>query len=233
MGFSEKDVDAMQKNELNPDDIFLFQCKMCGNCCRSRSEPILLTGADIYRVAAGLDVPMSQVVEKHTTGTLGSHSNLPVVLLRERLDGSCSLLRKGHCMVQHSKPAVCALFPLGRYCDFQSSQFHYFLQPWACPKGTQGGKPWLLREWLDMFRIRETEESSLAWTRLIGGIGAVTHRLSPDKISGQLLDVLLNAMYFGYTTDRPYVEQVEEHMAVLKDYFRCEWHKTVRFDGKA
>lgn len=42
----------------------------------------------------------------------------------------------------------------------------------------------------------------------------------------------MDAMCYGYATDRPYVEQVEEHVAVLGDYFKREWHKTIRFDGK-
>lgn len=36
---------------LKPEDKFVFQCQMCGNCCRNRSESIRLTGVDIFHIA--------------------------------------------------------------------------------------------------------------------------------------------------------------------------------------
>lgn len=95
MSFSEKDIKTFQKNELKPEDTFHFECKMCGSCCRKRDEPILLTGADIYRIARALDTTMMNAIEDNTAGFIGGNSHLPVLVLRERMDGSCRLLRNG------------------------------------------------------------------------------------------------------------------------------------------
>ena len=47
MGYSEKDLERFRKNELaSQDSTFCFECRMCGACCRKRSEPVVLTGPD-------------------------------------------------------------------------------------------------------------------------------------------------------------------------------------------
>jgi len=230
MGFSEKGIEVFQQNELKPEDTFCFDCKMCGGCCRNRSEPILMTGADIYRIARSLGMTMMDTVAEKTNGYIGDTSHIPVLVLRERMDGSCSLLRKGRCMVHHDKPAVCALFPLGRFYNFQDKEFHYFMNPNTCQTGKTDGKIWTLQEWLDEFKIEETEYMTEAWNRLIGGITAVTIKMDKSKIKGTLLEVLLSALYLDYDTNIPYVEQVESHMEKLKVFFKQTLHKNINFD---
>lgn len=230
MGFSEKDIETFQKNELKPDDTFHFECKMCGNCCRRRDTPIILTGADIYRIACALDTTMVNVVKDNTVGYIGNTSHMPVAVLKERMDGSCRLLRKGRCMVHQNKPAVCALYPLGRFYNFQDKTFHYFVNHATCQPNRKDGKSWTLQEWLDRFSIRETEEMTRAWDRLIGGIIMVTHEMDKDKIQGTLLEVLLSVLYLDYDTSMPYIEQVERHMVTLTEIFKKEFHKTLKFE---
>lgn len=230
MGFTEKDFKQFQENELGPEDTFNFECKMCGKCCRARSEPILVTGADIYRIAKALNKEMMDIVANNTKMYIGGTSHLPVLVLRERMDGSCSLMRKGRCAVHQDKPAVCALFPLGRFYSSEDKQFHYFKNPMSCQPSLKDGKSWTLQEWLDEFRIEESENLTQAWNRLIGGLSMVTHKMKKEKISGRFLDLLLLAMYIGYDTQEPYIEQVEQHMIALKSVFKDEFHKTLDFD---
>lgn len=229
MGFSEKDLEIFQKNELKPEDTFQFECEMCGNCCRNRSDPILLTGADVYRIACTLGQTMIDVVTDNTRGYIGDTSHLPVIALEERMDGSCRFLRKGRCMVHQSKPAVCALYPLGRIYNFQDNSFHYFVNPKTCQSYHKSEKSWTLQEWLDLFKIEESEEMARVWNRLMGGLTMVTYKMKKDEIKGPLLDILLFAMYFGYDTSKPYIEQVERHMAALTDIFKREFHKVLKF----
>jgi len=230
MGFSEKDIEAFQKNELKPEDTFRFECKMCGNCCRNRGEPILITGADIYGIAKGLGTTTMDVVAKKTVGCIGTNSHIPTLVLKERLDGSCSLLRNGRCMVHQNKPTVCALSPLGRYHDSRDGRFHYFMNTESCQLGEKNGKVWTLQEWLDEFNICETEKLTGAWVRLIGGVVMVTYKMKKEEIDGPILDALLNALYLGYDTNIPYIEQVEAHMEHLKVFFKKMLHKDISFD---
>lgn len=230
MSYSEKDLEMFQKNELKPEDTFHFECKMCGGCCRNREEPILITGADIYRIAKALGMTMMDVVAKKTEGYIGDVSHLPVLVLKERLDGSCSLLRKGRCMVHQDKPAVCALFPLGRFSDLRDGSFHYFANPRSCQTGKTDGRVWTLQEWLDEFHICESEKLTGAWNRLVSGLTMVTVKMNKEKINGPLLNALLAALYLDYDTSISYIEQVESHMERLKVFFKQTLHKNINFD---
>ena len=230
MAFIEEDLKTYQQNELKPSDTFKFECKMCGECCRKREEPILITGADIYRIAKSLGISMSDVIARNTTGYIGNDSHLPVLMLRERLDGSCSLMRNGRCMVHHDKPAACALLPLGRFYDFRDNKFHYFMNKLGCPNCRESDRMWTLQEWLNEFRIEEYEPLTEAWNKLIGGLVVATHKMPEKKISGRVLDVLLAALYIDYDISKPYIEQVERHMVELQDVFAKEFHIKIRFD---
>ena len=230
MGFSEKDLETFKKNVLEPKDTFQFECKMCGNCCRKRSEPIIVTGADVYRIARALNMTMTDVVCEKTEWYIGEASHLPVVVLKERLDGSCKLLRKGRCMVHKDKPAVCALFPLGRFYSSEEKEFYYFMNQLTCQSGRKDGKTWTLEEWLNEFNIHETEEMTKAWNRLIGGLAMATHKMNSEEMSNDLLHILLTAMYLGYDTNVPYIEQVERHMTLLKIVLKTRFNKSIKFD---
>lgn len=230
MGFSEKEFREFQKNELKLEDTFRFECKMCGKCCRNRNEPILITGADIYRIARALGTTMMNVVATKTVGYIGDTSHAPVLVLKERMDGSCSFLRKGRCMVHQDKPAVCALFPLGRYSDLRDGSLHYFMNPRSCQTGKSDGKVWTLQEWLNEFNICETEKLTVAWNRLIGGVSMVTSTMKKEEIKGPLLDAMLRALYLDYDINVPYIEQVESHMKRLKAFFKQTLHKNINFD---
>lgn len=230
MAFSKKDLDAFMQNELRPGDTFQFQCKMCGNCCRSRNEPILINGADIFRIARALGVTPAEVVAEKTGGYIGDTSHIPVIVLKERLDGSCSLLRNGRCTVQRDKPAVCALYPLGRYYNTSDDSFHYFLNPETCQKDNSAGKSWTLQEWLDEFGIPETEAMTKAWNRLAMGLTMATQKIDKAKIEGKLLTILMAALYLNYDISRPYIPQVERHMVMVKDALEYKFRINVSFD---
>lgn len=76
MSYSEKDLETFQKNVLKSEDTFHFECEMCGRCCRNRQEPILITGADLYRIARALDITMMKAVEDNTVGYIGERPPL-------------------------------------------------------------------------------------------------------------------------------------------------------------
>lgn len=229
MAFTEKDLESWRKNELGPNDTFSFSCKMCGNCCRKRREPILMTGSDIFRIAQASNHPVDQVIQSCMRTHIGDTSHLPVIVLREREDGSCALLRKGKCMVQQNKPAVCALFPLGRYFDTKEKRFHYFFNERSCAKGYDKGQVWTLQQWKDEFHLDETEDMASVWSRLMTGIAEITHKMPAEKITGDFFYVIFWALYLGYDTTLPYIPQVEHRMSEVRLIFEKNFHKKIRF----
>jgi len=124
---NEKEVKRLIDNPMKPTDTFKFSCKACGNCCRKREEPIMLTGYGVFRIAKGLRIEMTEVINKYTIGYVGGASKLPVLILKERQDGSCSLLRNGKCMVHDNKPLVATekIYFLQNLSVFQTFQFTF------------------------------------------------------------------------------------------------------------
>ena len=224
---SEKEINYYLNNTLQLTDTFCFDCQMCGNCCRKRQEPITMTGFDIYRIAKALDMEPWNVIKKYMQGTMGHISHLPVVYLAERPDGSCKLLHKGRCVVQNSKPIVCALFPLGRLKNDEEMHFSYFLSNSTCIVIQASTKKWTLQEWLDNFGIREYEQESFVWNKFIMDIVNITSKMSISKINNYVIEAMFNAMYTHYDISRDFAVQVEENIKILDNIFRKTYGKSI------
>jgi len=161
--------DYVKNNTMTPESTFQFSCEACGNCCRKRAEPILLTGIDILNIARAKQITTRDVIEKYTTTYIGGSSKLPLAVLKEReYDGSCSFLRAGKCSIQNDKPIVCRMYPLGRYFDPRDDSVNYFM----IDGGAQCGNPdtaktWTLKEWLDAFDIKKYDDDTLVWNQVL------------------------------------------------------------------
>ena len=103
------------KKPLRADDEFYFRCDQCGECCKDRID-ILLSPFDLCRMAKAVDEPLPEVLNKYGCLYVGETSKVPLVSLKMREDnGKCPFLQDDNrCRIHMSKPAVCALFPLGR-----------------------------------------------------------------------------------------------------------------------
>ena len=229
MSYSIENIKEFQNNMLKSTDTFQFDCKMCGDCCRKRTEPILLTGLDIFRISRALGMDPKQVIEEKTIGYIGDQSHVPVLTLKERLDGSCSLLRKGRCMVHNQKPVVCALFPLGRMYNAITHEIQYFKNPYSCMTGSKGGKTWTLQEWLDELNISSLDEESMAWNKMIMGVTSVTCQIDKEKLPDEMIAIVGSCFYLNYDLTKPYVEQVNMNMAILQRVFKEKFQRKIEY----
>lgn len=227
--WQEEQLKTIMNNVLKSEDTFTFTCKMCGSCCRNRSEPILMSGMDVFRIAQALEIQPMEVLGKYMRGYLGDDSHVPVYVLKERLDGSCSLLRKGKCMVHSKKPVVCAIHPLGRFFSGEDHDTHYFKQDSVCPQGKQNGKVWTLKEWLDGFGILELDSMSKAWFKLMMGITTVTCKMKKEDIDPMLTYILVNGMYASYDITKRYEDQVEINMERLQHILKEKYNIDLKF----
>jgi len=115
-------------------------------------------------IAKELGISTAEVATKFTRAYIGDSSRVPIHVLEERLDGSCRLLRNGKCIVQKNKPAVCAIYPLGRMVVGNDEKYSYFKQPNDCP-GECGGEQHTVGEWLSEFNLHQRDtESFPVWT---------------------------------------------------------------------
>ena len=196
----------------------------------------MLTGLDLFRVSKALNMTPQEVIEKKTVGYIGDQSHVPVLTLRERLDGSCSLLRKGKCMVQESKPVVCAIYPLGRMYNAMTREINYFRQAYDCQTkqsgSGSGGKTWTLQEWLDAFHIPDLDKASMVWNRMLTGIAQVTCKIPIEQLPDKMIGAVSNCLYTNYKIDEPYIEQAETNMLILKLLFSRWYNLNIDYDIK-
>lgn len=219
MGFTKEEVQEYMDNTLKPDDTFTFQCQACGACCRKRATPILMTGMDVFRVAQALNMKPMDVTSKYMRTYLGDDSHIPLFVLKERDDGSCSLLRKGKCSVHSKKPVVCAIYPLGRYLNYEDKSIQYFRQDNVCKAAEKGGKVWTLNEWLDAFGIRELDNMSRTWYSLMSGIARVMCKMEPNKVDPMMYALLAQILYWNYDISKKYEDEVALNMEYAKVVF--------------
>ena len=128
---------------LERDTQFRFACAGCGNCCRGR-EDIVLSGYDLWRIAARLRLPPQIVARGYCRSSIGRVSHLPVLRLAPVKENrnNCPFLTENHCAIHEAEPLVCALYPLAQEIS-RAGEVHYFLQPTGC--GGQVLSPVLVR----------------------------------------------------------------------------------------
>ena len=117
---------------LERDAQFRFACAGCGNCCRGR-EDIVLSGYDLWRIAARLRLPPQIVARGYCRSSIGRVSHLPVLRLAPVKENrnNCPFLTENHCAIHEAEPLVCALYPLAQEIS-RAGEVHYFLQPTGC-----------------------------------------------------------------------------------------------------
>lgn len=220
MRYKEEDIERFMTSIMMEDDTFKFDCRICGDCCRSRQEPIMLAGYDVFRLSSALNLEPFKFIQKYTEWYVGDSSHLPVVILKARHDGSCPLLRKGKCTVQEDKPIVCAIYPLGRmFIAGREENFGYFQQPYNC--GFRKGKEHTLKEWLDKFRVYEWDESSILWAKTIARCAMAMKDIKQDtSLFSGLLTVLLNVFYIAYDIEKDYLEQFKSNIEKMEIIFK-------------
>lgn len=166
-----RDLESMT---IGLDDTFKFHCDQCGKCCTNR-EDIILSPMDIFKMAKELKISTVDFFHEYCVFNIGDHTRLPIVrLASEGKDTHCVLLKNHRCSVHKVKPAVCAMFPLGRYMPFEKDEYDaesistskvkYLLQPPECGDESEEHT---VREWLSGFDIKLEDEAFVEWQKAI------------------------------------------------------------------
>ena len=176
---------------LARDAHFSFACNGCGDCCRGR-EDIVLSGFDLWRIAARLRLPPQIVARGYCRASIGTVSHLPVLRLAPVKENrnNCPFLTGDHCAIHDAEPLVCALYPLAQEIS-RKGQVSYFLQPTGC-----GGQVIEARveDYLARYDVPAREQTDVRWAQTCmivargycrASIGTVSHlpvlRLAPVK----------------------------------------------------
>ena len=204
---------------LERDAHFSFACNGCGDCCRGR-EDIVLSGFDLWRIAARLRLPPQIVARGFCRASIGTVSHLPVLRLAPVKENrnNCPFLTEDHCAIHDAEPLVCALYPLAQEIS-REGQVSYFLQPTGC-----GGQVIEARvqDYLARYDVPAREQTDVRWARtcmeLEDTVEQLEAVLSPVLVR-RMQAKLWQALYFDYDFAQPFLPQLERNLGWLKNEF--------------
>lgn len=200
---------------LARDEAFSFACAGCGGCCRGR-EDIVLSGFDLWRIAARLRLPPRTVARAFCRGSIGRVSRLPVLRLAPLKEerGNCPFLTGNHCAIHDAEPLVCALYPLAQEIT-KDGQVSYFLQPTQC-----GGQVIAARvgDYLARYDVPAREATDVRWAQVCMELEDTVERLDAlfePVFARRMQEKLWQALYYRYDFAKEYRPQLEENLLWL------------------
>lgn len=223
-----RDLESMT---IGLDDTFKFHCDQCGKCCTHR-EDIILSPMDIFKMAKELKMTSVEFYHEYCVFNIGEHTRMPIVrLASEGKDTHCVLLKNHRCSVHKVKPAVCAMFPLGRYMSFEkddynaesidTSKVRYLLQPRECGDESETHT---VREWLSGFDIKLEDEAFVQWQKAISRFSSKFKDLEKKQDMLTMMEiwfVVRVSLYLQYDTSKDFLPQfnynVENLLKLLDD----------------
>lgn len=223
-----RDLESMT---IGLDDTFKFHCDQCGKCCTHR-EDIILSPMDIFKMAKELKMTPVEFYHEYCVFNIGEHTRMPIVrLASEGKDTHCVLLKNHRCSVHKVKPAVCAMFPLGRYLSFEKDDYNaesidtskvkYLLQPPECGDESETHT---VREWLSGFDIKLEDEAFVQWQKAISRFSNKFKELEKKQDMLSMMEiwfVVRVSLYLQYDTSKEFLPQfnynVENLLKLLDD----------------
>ena len=223
-----RDLESMT---IGLDDTFKFHCDQCGKCCTHR-EDIILSPMDIFKMAKELKMTPVEFYNEYCVFNIGEHTRMPIVrLASEGKDTHCVLLKNHLCSVHKVKPAVCAMFPLGRYMSFEKDDYNaesidtskvkYLLQPPECGDESETHT---VREWLSGFDIKLEDEAFVQWQKAISRFSNKFKELEKKQDMLTMMEiwfVVRVSLYLQYDTSKDFLPQfnynVENLLKLLDD----------------
>ena len=212
-------VDNFDQMKIGLDEPFKFHCTMCGKCCIDR-EDILLTPRDIYNMSKELGLNPRDFFIAYCENYIGSDSRMPIVRLKPR--GSikrCPLLKDRKCSVHKAKPAVCAMFPIGRCIRFENKNVNNPVALYGTeyiftnPGCGDDSETHTVREWLNEFGISIDDPFFSKWNNTIMKLGSI-FRKAEGKIKDELMENIwaLNfvKLYLDYDMEKEFLPQFEK-----------------------
>ena len=221
----EEMFQVIESMTVGLDDTFKFHCDQCGKCCIHR-EDIILSPMDIFKMAKELKMTPVEFYHEYCVFNIGEHTRMPIVrLASEGKDTHCVLLKNHRCSVHKVKPAVCAMFPLGRYMSFEKDDYNaeaidtskvkYLLQPPECGDESETHT---VREWLSGFDIKLEDEAFVQWQKAISRFSSKLKELEKKQDMLTMMEiwfVVRVSLYLQYDTSKDFLPQFNSNVEIL------------------
>ena len=227
-----KDTKKFLKENFNAtligiDEPFMFNCTMCGKCCRNRDD-ILLTPKDVFRMAKELNILIGEFIKQYCEVYIGSSSKIAVIRLQSvGIDRRCPLLKGNRCSVHDVKPGVCAMFPIGRCISLEDkSVYDAELTPddikyiFTNPNCGDKRKVHTVREWFKDFNMSAEDEFFIKWQQTVAILSQFIHdnesKMPQEKIEA-IQKFAFMVLYVAYDFDKDFLPQFESNAEIVKN----------------
>ena len=220
-------VENLDNMTIGPDEPFQFHCTQCGKCCENR-EDILLNPQDLFRIAKYLGQTPQDVVEHFCEVYTGEDSRMPIVrLLPEGPAKRCPFLVRNKCRIHEAKPAVCAMFPLGRAHGFDletGKPLPEILYIFDKPHCGDDSETHTVREWLGSFHIPVDDPFYLEWSEALVFFAEAMRKLEkvhPAATAIVIRPAVYEHLYLAYNTREDFLPQFQENLKKTREFFQA------------
>ena len=209
-------IEHFEKLKIDLDESFRFHCNQCGKCCLNR-EDILLTARDLFQMSKFLKMETKDFVKQYCECYIGKSSNVPLIRLMPRgKQKRCPLLLGKRCAVHKVKPAVCAMFPVGRCLlftpkdqikDLTTNDIQYIFNDPCCGDGTETQT---VRAWLVRSGISCEDGFFLEWQKLLMELGPILRDVgekAPKEMLERMYSISGAMLYFDYDLEKDFDAQ--------------------------
>ncbi len=188
------------------DDVLLPNLKM------GMGDTIVLDPYDVYRLEKHLGQTFEQLLADKIAINKVDDVLLPNLKMNEKTGGCAFLNEEERCTVHGARPAMCRLFPLGRYWADEET-FHYILQTGQCKKSNLSKIK--VKKWIDCDNIKEYDEYVVLWHKYI-------KRISVHYIlqTGQCKKSNLSKIKVKKWIDCDNIKEYDEYVVL--------WHKYIK-----
>ena len=228
-------VKNFNQNFIKKDQEFRFRCTKCGDWCRNKApeDRILMSTVDLYRAANVLNLDIQDVISRYCEMVPGRESMIPLMVMKQRLDGSCIFLKKGRCTVHENKPLVCAMYPLGRFSflneDTGDYEFHYYLKDFH-KEGCHAmqDETWTPEQWLARFHVSEYDECVRLYGQPGSDFSKLMHSCESDEERREMFGTAFYMIFVKYDRTQPLREQMEMNLAFVRSLRPALFFKETR-----
>ncbi|MDO4275076.1 MAG: YkgJ family cysteine cluster protein [Eubacteriales bacterium] len=232
---NKKEMDEYLKMRIGVDEPFKFHCTQCGECCFNRNkEAILITAKDIFNISKSQGLTPVEAVKNYGLAYIGSESRLPIVRLKTvGLLQQCVLLKDNKCSVHDSKPAVCAMFPIGRMLNLNPEEFdgrkHKIEYLYVNPECGDDTETHTAREWLYRFGISLEDTFFVEWSQMISKLTPILQKAEKEFseiMMKDLWDAIFSLLYLNYDIRQSFDSQFHsnsEKLMELMQIFSQHW----------
>lgn len=167
--------------------VYCNDCKGCSACCQNMGNSIVLDPLDLFRLKKNLNLSFDQLLKDRISLNVVDGIILPNINMLNDNNTCVFLDIDQRCSIHSFRPAVCRLFPLGRY--YIDNGFKYIIQKDECVMPNKSKVK--VKKWIDTPNINRYEEFNYVWHKFIKEKRFQISNLKNDvEIKSICLDIL-------------------------------------------